>query len=114
MEEYTCENFIEIQLINKTQFSGKTISLKRVKEISVSCDESFQGAIGSVLAFAQFFGVMPVIGVKTNCASKLQFKWNSRRTIYCIFVFILVAGYAGLNILILWKNGIQFDVMSKN
>lgn len=96
-----------------TEFSGESNSLKRVTKKDTSCNESFHETIGSILTFAQFFGVMPVIGVKTNCASELRFKWYSRRTIYSIAVFVLLACYTGLHAAILWKYGITFNAMSK-
>lgn len=37
-----------------------------------------------MLVMAQLFGVMPVIGVKSDSATKLQIKWNSIRTIVFI------------------------------
>lgn len=82
--------------------------------MDIACNESFEVAIGSVLVFAQFFGVMPVIGVKSNCASELHFKWNSRRTIYSIIVFVLLASYTGLTVISSFKYGFRYDEMGIN
>lgn len=74
-------------------------------------DGSFQEAIGSVLAMAQFFGVMPVLGVKSKTASKLQFKWFAFRTIYSLVVFFFVSLYGGLAVWFAFKNGLKFDTI---
>lgn len=74
-------------------------------------DGSFQEAIGSVLAMAQFFGVMPVLGVKTKTASKLQFKWLAFRTIYSLVAFFFLALYGGLTAWIAFENGLKFDTV---
>lgn len=94
--------------------SGQTSSMKRINKIKnvETYNGSFHEAVGSILAIAQFFGVMPVIGVKSDCTSKLQFKWQSRRTMYSIIAFVLLACYAGLTVFDSWRYGIRFDAMS--
>lgn len=52
-------------------------------------NESFHEAVGPCLAFGQFYGILPVVGVTEPDVYKLKFKWNSLRTIYSLFFIIL-------------------------
>jgi gustatory receptor len=50
--------------------------------------QSFQEAVGPVLIFGQFFGLLPVEGVSSNDEEKIKFRWKSLKTIYSmIFLF---------------------------
>lgn len=99
---------IELKVISV----GEIKCLQRATRKDFLYDGSFQEAIGSILAMAQCFGLMPVVGVKSKFASKLQFKWKSLRTIYSCVTFLLAAVYAGMTLLITLQNEIQFDRMS--
>ncbi|CAD7082416.1 unnamed protein product [Hermetia illucens] len=54
---------------------------------------SFHEAVGSVLLFAQLFGVMPVTGVKAKDIRGLSFSYFSIIFIYSLIVFISLAFY---------------------
>lgn len=84
--------------------------LKRATRTEFVYNGSFQEAIGPTLAFGQFFSVMPVVGVKTNSASKLKFKWDSCRTIYSVIMFVLLTFYASLTLFITFcRSKIRFE-----
>lgn len=74
---------------------------------------SFHEAIGSILALAQFFGVMPVVGVKSKSPIDLKFQWKSLRTIYSIVLFILMMIYGGMTLWVAFSGKINFDRISK-
>lgn len=87
--------------------------LKRGTRKEFSFDGSFQEAIGSILALAQCFGVMPVVGIKSKSASCLEFQWKSFRTIYSLIAILLGLTYAGITFWITLSNDIEFVRMSK-
>lgn len=71
---------------------------------------SFHGAISSVLVMAQLFGVMPVIGIKSDSATKLRFKWNSIRTVYSIVMFIALGiMFTTLIFRFIWRQEFKFS-----
>lgn len=74
---------------------------------------SFHKAIGSILALAQCFGIMPVVGIKGKSAADLQFQWKSFRTIYSYILFVLMVIYCGITLWVTLSRDIQFDRMSK-
>lgn len=74
---------------------------------------SFQEAVGTVLAVVQFFGIMPVIGVTSDSASKLRFQWNSIRTIFSVLCFAITVGYTLLCIRFVFVNELSLDRMGK-
>lgn len=87
--------------------------LKRATRKDFSFEGSFQEAIGSILAMAQCFGIMPVVGIKCKSASHLKFKWKSMRTIYSLIAISLALIYASITLWITLNNEIQFVQMSK-
>lgn len=90
-------------------FIGKLSWLQHKTWRGFLSDGSFQEAIGSILAMAQFFGVMPVLGVKCKTASKLRFKWLAVRTIYSLVVYFFVTLYGGMTVRFAFQNGLKFD-----
>lgn len=62
---------------------------------------------------AQLFGLMPVIGVKSNSVTKLRFKWNSIRTIYSFIVFIGLVFFDALTIRLALRSEIRFDMIGE-
>lgn len=62
---------------------------------------------------AQLFGVMPVIGVKSDSVTKLRFKWNSLTTIYSFIVFIGILFNAGLTVRFVLRKDFKFDMIGK-
>lgn len=100
--------------VNVNLFLSEEVQyLKRVTRKDFSFDGSFQEAIGSILAMAQCFGVMPVAGIKSNSASCLKFQWKSFRAIYCFIAILLGLIYAGITIWITFTNDIEFVRISK-
>lgn len=92
--------------------SGNVECLKRATRKDFLYNGSFHEAIGSVLLLAQFFAVMPVIGVKSDSASKLTFEWKSFRTIYVAIMSVLMVGYTGLSVNFMYKQKMEFDAIS--
>lgn len=88
--------------------------VKRPKHYDLLCDKgSFQEAIGSILAFAQCFGIMPVVGVTSSTALNLRFQRGNVRTFYSFIVFILISMYAGFAFWIAITHEIEFDLFSE-
>lgn len=54
---------------------------------------AFREAIWPILVVAQLFGVMPVSGLKSPLISDLQFKWNSKRSIYTLIIASILSCY---------------------
>lgn len=52
---------------------------------------SFREAVGPFLVVGQFFGVMPVVGVKSHLIENVKFKWTTLRTAYSIAVATILA-----------------------
>lgn len=86
--------------------------MKRATKEDCLYTGSFQEAVGSVLVLGQLFAVMPVVGIKSDRASELAFKWTSIRTIYGIIMFLLLIGYAGLAVNFMFKLNVDFDAIS--
>lgn len=74
---------------------------------------SFHEAIGTILAMAQFFGVMPVIGVKSKFVSSLRYKQSAWRTILSVICFALLIGYSFVVIIALIMKGFGLDTISE-
>lgn len=53
---------------------------------------SFGEAIWPFLVFGQFFGIMPVNGIRSNL--KLDFKWTSVRTIHGLIIAVVLLSYS--------------------
>ncbi|KAG7202790.1 hypothetical protein KM043_009957 [Ampulex compressa] len=54
--------------------------------------ESFHCAISSILVLAQFFGVLPVSGIRAMSPVKLKFVKISFRTLYAVFITMMILG----------------------
>lgn len=54
---------------------------------------NFRKAIWPILFVGQMFGVMPIIGIKSQSSNDLNFKWNSLRTFHSLFIVIAVSSY---------------------
>ncbi|XP_055326851.1 gustatory receptor for sugar taste 64f-like [Sitodiplosis mosellana] len=93
------------------EYTSEVKWLQRATRKDFLFDGSFQEAIGPLLAMAQCFGIMPVIGIKSKTACKLQFKWNSYRTIYSFVVFILLLIIMGMTVWITASHEIKFSRM---
>lgn len=65
--------------------STKVLKLKKEKTES----PSFHQAVGPVLAYGQFFGMLPVDGVLSDDEDQVEFRWKSAKTIYSV-VFLLL------------------------
>lgn len=50
---------------------------------------SFHQSIGPVLAYGQFFGMLPVDGVLAKDETQLEFRWKSLKTIYSVIFLLL-------------------------
>ncbi|KAG8034622.1 hypothetical protein G9C98_007698 [Cotesia typhae] len=62
-------------------------------------NESFHQAIGSILAVAQLFGVLPLYGIRAPSSQKLSFKLNSLKTFYSITLMIALIFMAVISII---------------
>lgn len=60
---------------------------------------------------AQCFAIMPVVGVKSDTASDLQFSWKAFRTIYCIIAFVLTTIYASVAVFMALDDKVEFDLV---
>lgn len=61
----------------------------------------FREAIWPFLVIGQFFGVLPVIGVRSPSLAELQFKWESIRTFYSLAVATLLLSYS---LFVIWQT----------
>lgn len=62
---------------------------------------------------AEWFAVMPVLGVRSGSASRMYFKWASVRAIYCAIVFSLMAGLTILTMFVTFRGNVEFDSVGK-
>lgn len=69
---------------------------------------TFHEAVGTILAISQFFGVMPVHGVKSKNPSKLRFSYCSFRFILCVFYVIGLLWITFLDIHWITKTKLEF------
>lgn len=70
-------------MLNKTPV--KVLSVNKSK----TTNPSFHQSIGPLLAYGQFFGMLPVDGVLAKDESQVEFRWKSVKTIYSM-VFLLL------------------------
>lgn len=103
-----------LNFVNITRYEGEIQWLKRATRKDLLFDGSFQEAIGSILAMAQCFGMMPVVGVKSSSAAELKFNWRSLRTFYSLMAFLFTLVYAGMTFWITLNNEIHFDRMGES
>lgn len=73
----------------------------------------FQEAIGNVLAFAQIFAMIPLVGVKKSSATELHFKWRSVRAIYATIIFTFAAIYVSILFILTLKREMTFNSVGK-
>lgn len=73
---------------------------------------SFHEAIGPVLFVAQFFGLMPVDGVKSREISSLCFRWKSMKTIYSLTFVIFGSVECLLCLRLLFHRGMTLAYCS--
>lgn len=66
---------------------------------------NFREAIWPILVIAQFFGVMPVVGVKSRSITDVHFKWKSVRTFYSLFVISVITSYT---LCLIWNSTLDF------
>lgn len=69
---------------------------------------TFHEAVGTILAVAQLFGVMPVQGVKAKIPSKLKFNKCSFRFLLCILYTISLLWITFLDIRWIAKTKLEF------
>lgn len=60
--------------------------------------ESFHCAIGSILFVAQFFGLMPLAGIRSESPKKLAMNYFSPRAAYTFAVIVMLFGMSGISI----------------
>lgn len=73
---------------------------------------SFHEAIGPVLKFSQFFGLIPVDHIDGNDISRINFRWKSIKSIYSL-VFIVCGTLEGLLLVkLLCKRGVSLGYAS--
>lgn len=70
---------------------------------------SFHEAVGIILAVAQFFGVMPVGGIRNKLPSSLKFRKFSFRFAFCILCIIAIAWIFVLDCIWLFGSKAEFD-----
>lgn len=73
----------------------------------------FQEAIGNVLAFAQFFAMLPLVGVTKPSANELHFEWKSVRAIYTAIIFIFAAIYLSILFVLTLSREMTFNSVGK-
>lgn len=64
-------------------------------------DQTFHSSIGTICMIVQFFGILPVNGVRSHDALDLQFNWFSLRTIHAIIVITSLSAYTSL---VFWRT----------
>lgn len=87
--------------------------MKRVTDPDQINRGRFQEAIGNLLAFAQFFAMMPLVGVTKSSATELHFKWKCVRTIYATITFIVAAIYLSMLYILTLKGEMTFNSFGK-
>lgn len=88
--------------------------MKRVTDPDQINRGRFQEAIGNVLAFAQFFAMMPLVGVTKSSTTGLHFKWRCIRTIYATIIFITAAIYLSILIILTLSREMTFNSIGKS
>lgn len=87
--------------------------MQRANHDDLMYNGSFHEAIGSIMALAQYFGVMPVVGVKSKSTNDLKFQWKSLRTIYSLGLVVLMMIYGGMTLCVAFSGKINFDRIGK-
>lgn len=71
-------------------------------------DGSFHEAVGIILAVAQFFGIMPVGGVRAKSPTSLKFRKFSFRFVFCILCIVGLSWMLALDSLWLFRTKPEF------
>jgi gustatory receptor len=69
---------------------------------------TFHEAVGTCLAVAQVFGLMPVRGIKTNHPSRLRFRMCSFRFVLCVFYTVGIMWQLLLTVYWIAKSKLEF------
>jgi gustatory receptor len=69
---------------------------------------SFQEAVGFILAVAQFFGIMPVSGVRCKSVNSLKFKKFSIRFIWSIVLIVGLIWMFTIDIIWIYRSHVEF------
>lgn len=88
--------------------------MKRVTDPDQINRGRFQEAVGSLLAFGQFFAMMPLVGVTKSSATELQFRWKCVRTIYATIIFIAAAIYLSILYILTLSRELTFNSFGKS
>lgn len=88
--------------------------MKRATDRDQMNQGRFQEAIGNVVAFAQIFAMMPLVGVTKSSASELHFKWRSARAIYATITFILAVGYLSIIFILTLSRQMTFNSIGES
>ena len=72
-------------MMKSTKTSSKVLNLNKEKILN----PSFHQSIGFVLAYGQFYGMLPVDGILADDESQVEFRWKSVKTLYAM-VFLLL------------------------
>ena len=72
---------------------------------------TFHEATGFLFVVAQFFGIMPVIGVKDKSVKSLRFKLCSLRFIHSVLQTINMAIYSGFTVAWIARKKMEFGKM---
>ncbi|KDR11636.1 hypothetical protein L798_13962 [Zootermopsis nevadensis] len=83
--------------------------LVEYKKHSVSESDSFHRAFSSVIVIAQYFGLMPVYGIRGSSASFIRFSWFNPHVIYTALSLIGTFFMTSLCVIRFFKYGRTFE-----
>lgn len=75
-------SFSQQIMMKSTKTSSKASNME-------TTNPSFHQSVGPVLAYGQFYGMLPVDGILANDESQVEFRWTSVKTIYSIIFLLL-------------------------
>jgi gustatory receptor len=74
--------------------------------------ESFNNVFSPVLRVTKYFGIMPLSIENTNDPKKIDFKWKSVKTIYCLVFLVFASIECALSFRIALKEGLALGQSS--
>lgn len=97
-----------LQQTNRCGTTAFTLQFGQVYCPSIcNVSHTFHTSPSAVLAVAQFFGMMPISGVRSTNVQKLRFQWRSVRVIWSLFYLSCGIVLSGLYALRLHQTGLN-------
>lgn len=84
------------------------VTMQKIPQGNFMYDGTFFEAVSPVLIVAQFFGIMPLYGLRSKCFLDLKFNLISLRTFYSLVCIVGISCICLANFAIMFQFGFDF------